>query len=735
MIEQIQCLTNLRQKLFVIERRTARKTAGSVLPFGIDAIDRHLPDGGLRLGGLHEIADAGPGQEHATAAGLMIAGILARLEGPVLWAAERADLFAPALVQAGLAADRVLHVDAPRAVPLVMEEGLRHGGFAGIVGELRRLDAVAARRLQLAAETAGVTAFALRRSRKPQDAALAAPIAAVTRWRVARLPSGPPVPEAPRLRGLAPALWRLDLIRCRGAEPASWTVEACDATGRLRLAAVMADRPLAETAGRWAAAPDSTLPVVTRVFDGRRWVIGGADAAAQAMGLRPGLPLAQAQAMRPGLTVIDADPAGDATGLRDIAVWCQRYAPLTAADPPDGIRFDCTGADHLHGGEAAMLADLRQRLARSGFTARAAVADTPGGAWALARHGNRPLVVVPPGGIATALAPLPVAALRLPAETVAALDRLGFSRVEQLAAAPRGPLVRRFGAGLMRQLDCALGTVFEPLEPVPPPTLIRQRLTFVEPLATAEAFATVIARLCRAVCDALARRGEGARRLDLVFERVDGTMQLLAVGTARPVRDPPHLARLLGERIETIDPGLGVEAMTLWVPLAEPAPAGQGDALTGAGGGGVDLAPLIDRLVARFGAAHVYRVAPVESDVPERSVARLAALSPPVVRSWPQALPRPLRLLTPPQPVEALALLPDQPPVAFTWRRVRHRVRRADGPERIFGEWWRRDGEMRAVRDYWAVEDERGDRFWLYRSGDGVAPETGNLAWFMHGIF
>ena len=485
------------------------------------------------------------------------------------------------------------------------------------------------------------------------------------------------------------------------------------------------------------AAPDNTIPVVTRSHDGRRWVIGAADAAAQKLGLRPGLPLAQAQAMQPGLSVIDADPAGDAGGLRDLAGWCQRYAPLTAADPPDGIRIDSTGADHLQGGEAAMLADLRDRLARSGFTAHAAVADTPGAAWAFARYGKRPVIVVPPGKATSALAPLPVAALRLPTETVAALDRMGFSRIEQLAAAPRGPLARRFGAGLMRQLDYVQGAVFEPLEPVPPQTLIRQRLAFVEPLLTAEAFATVIERLCRTVCAALERRGEGARRLDLVCERVDGTMQLVAIGTARPVREPVHLARLLGERIETIDPGLGVEAMTLWVPLAEAAPAGQGDVLAREGAG--DLGPLIDRLVARFGAAQVYRAAPVESDVPERSVARVAGLSPPlsqaVGRSWPVALPRPLRLLTPPQPVQAIALLPDQPPVAFTWRRKRHRVRRADGPERIFGEWWRRDGEMRAVRDYWAVENEIGERFWLYRSGDGVEPETGNLAWFVHGIF
>jgi protein ImuA len=249
MIQQIQNLTALRQTLSRLERGAATKTSRATLPFGIDAIDHHLPDGGLRLGALHELADTGPAVEHATAAGLMVSGILARLDGPVLWVAERADLFAPALAQVGLLPDRVLFVNAPRGVLLAMEEGLRHGGFAGVVGEVRRLDATASRRLQLAAESAGVTAFALRRSRYARDPALAAPIAAVTRWRIARLPSGPPVPHAPWVRGLAPAWWRLDLIRCRGADPASWTVEACDATGRLRLAADVADRPVAATPG------------------------------------------------------------------------------------------------------------------------------------------------------------------------------------------------------------------------------------------------------------------------------------------------------------------------------------------------------------------------------------------------------------------------------------------------------------------------------------------------------
>lgn len=470
------------------------------------------------------------------------------------------------------------------------------------------------------------------------------------------------------------------------------------------------------------------------MHDGRRMVIASADAAAQAMGLRAGMPLAQAQAMRPGLTVIDADTAADAAALRDLAIWCQRYAPLTAADPPDGIRIDSTGADHLHGGEAAMLADLLQRLVRNGLAARAALADTPAASWAMARHGPTPATIVPPGGTVPALAPLPVTALRLTTDVSAALDRVGLETIGQLAATPRGPLVRRFGEGLMRRLDHALGHSFEPLEPVPPTSLIRQRLTFAEPLLTGEAFTNIIARLTRAVAAGLERRGEGARRLDLVFERVDGRMQLITIGTARPVRDPPYLAKLLCEWLETVDPGLGVEAMTLWVPLAEPL-AGEQLRVLPSETQATDLGPLVDRLSNRFGAARVYRMAPVESDVPERSAERRAPLDPAPGLAWPSTLPRPVRLISPPQRVEALAILPDQAPAFFVWRRHRHRIHRADGPERIFGEWWRRDAEMRAVRDYWAVEDLDGRRFWLYRRGDGIERITGDLSWFLHGLF
>ena len=250
-------LDDLRATIARIERGGAAIGAGTAPPFGHAALDGALPGGGLGLGALHEVAGAGPDVEHGAAAALFITGTLARLCGPVLWVLERHDLFAPALAAVGLHPARVLHVEAgrPASVLLVMEEGLRTPGLAGVVGEVSgRLTLTASRRLQLAAEASGAVAFTLRRSRRHDDPALAEPSAAVTRWRIAALPSGPAVPDAPEVPGLARARWRLDLVRCRGGEPRSWIVEACDAQGRLGVAADLANGQAAPAPRRRASA-------------------------------------------------------------------------------------------------------------------------------------------------------------------------------------------------------------------------------------------------------------------------------------------------------------------------------------------------------------------------------------------------------------------------------------------------------------------------------------------------
>ena len=225
-----------------MEHATARpRRPALLLNPSIDAV---LPVGGLSLGALHEVAGAGPDTEHGAAAALFLAGILARQHGPVLWVVEHADLFAPGLAAAGLHPDRVIFAEAgkPDAVLQAMEEGLRQPGLAGVVGEVGgRLTLTASRRLQLAAETSGTVAFALRRSRKHDDPALAEPSAAVTAWRVAVLPSPPPLAHAPDTPGLGRQRWRLELVRCRGGKPSSWIVEACDATGCLGLVADAGD--------------------------------------------------------------------------------------------------------------------------------------------------------------------------------------------------------------------------------------------------------------------------------------------------------------------------------------------------------------------------------------------------------------------------------------------------------------------------------------------------------------
>jgi protein ImuA len=233
----------LRERIVRIERNHTPRPLPQSLSLGIEAIDKVLPTGGIRPGALHEAASAGPDTEHAAAATLFVAGILARLDGPVLWVLRQADLFAPGLAAAGLQPDRVVFAEAGKQVLPVMEEGFRHSGLSAVVAEhTGRLSLVASRRLQLAAEQAGILAILIRRSPSFDDPVLNEPTAAVTSWRIAALPSPPPLPHAPDTPGLGRARWRLDLTRCRGGEPGSWIVEACDATGRLGLVPDVSNR-------------------------------------------------------------------------------------------------------------------------------------------------------------------------------------------------------------------------------------------------------------------------------------------------------------------------------------------------------------------------------------------------------------------------------------------------------------------------------------------------------------
>jgi protein ImuB len=461
-------------------------------------------------------------------------------------------------------------------------------------------------------------------------------------------------------------------------------------------------------------------------------------AAAAAAGLRAGQPVADAQAILPDLLLRPAEPEADAAWLRDLALWALGLTPLPAVDPPDGLLLDATGLAHLHGGEeAALLRHAVARFALIGVTVRGALAGSAVAAGALARGGIEG--IVPPGGEEAAVAPLPLAALRLEEGAVAALHRMGIRRVGDALRLPRGPLARRFGAALVDRLDAAAGRHATPITPLRPPPEFSAARAFPEPILTREAIDATLDVLLRELCARLAEAGRGARRLVLLGFRVDGVVQEVAVGSGLAQRDPAHFARLFREPLERIAPGFGLERLVLEAPVTEALGDAQAalpgrDGVPAAETRRQALAQLLDRLSQRV---PVWRLAPRLSHWPERAVAPVGAFDPVPVpaASWPGTAPRPLRLLRRPVPLTALAALPDDPPLLLrTDRGAAWRVRRAEGPERIEPEWWRETRPGRAFRDYYRVELETGARLWVCRSGFTTA--AGGLArWWLHGRF
>lgn len=455
------------------------------------------------------------------------------------------------------------------------------------------------------------------------------------------------------------------------------------------------------------------------------------DARAAAEGLYPGQRLADARALVPELQAADADLVADVEALGRLADWCGRYTPWSAVDGEDGLSLDITGSAHLFGGEAALIADLTRRLASFGVTARAAAADTPAAAWAWARFGDED-PILNAGESGNRLAALPVEALRLAPATVEALRRLGLRRIGDVAVLPRAPLAARLGPALLARLDRAFGRAAEAISPRRPPALWRARLTFADGISRREDLDLATHELLTELCRALAADGRGARRLELALYRLDGTAQLLEIGTSRPTRDAKHLARLFVEPLGTVEPGFGIETMILGAAATDPLHAQQ-MALAAARTADhrEDLAPVLDRLQSRLGRQAVVRLVPVASHVPERAVTVTPALATGPARrwsadDWPMGRPRPVQLLAAPEPIavtEGAAA-----PTRFCWRRCEHRVAACEGPERIEPEWWRGTGEA-AARDYYWLQDSEGRRYWVYRV---AAPRAG---WYLHGLF
>jgi protein ImuB len=534
-----------------------------------------------------------------------------------------------------------------------------------------------------------------------------------------------------------------------------------------------AERPEAEQE-RSGIAP-ATRPFAAWAATGNRQLIVAANRPGREAGVVPGQTLADARAIAAGLVTAPVDERADARTLRRLAAWCRRYSPWTApigAYGP-GLWLDVTGCAHLFGGEESLCRAVVADLARAGFTARAGLAGTPGAAYALARCGHNGSsapagvafpVIAPAGGEAEALAPLPVAALRLAAGVVEGLGALGLRRIGDLYplvtnAIGRAGLARRFPAELLGRLDAALGQVFEPISPARPRARHLTRFIAPEPIHDPQAAARIMGRLIAGLAPMLAREGLGARRIALSAFRADGRRSRVVVGTARPVADAKTLGSLLGFQLGRLDLGPGADAFVLEAPAVEPLRTVQGqlgtEAITGAPSDVETkhrLAPLVEKLAARLGNDRLGRLALRSNHLPERAQSfehagtGLTGTVPTSAdgEAAPNLPPRPLRLLAPPVPVTAASQAPEGPPAWFRWRGAHHRIVHAEGPERIALDWWTLPGWQAdgigappgfddTIRDYWRVEDMSGARFWLYRAGlsHGGAPEH----WFLHGVF
>ena len=556
--------------------------------------------------------------------------------------------------------------------------------------------------------------------------------------------------------------------------------------------------------GREQVPADRPLALVASGAHGLE--ITAVNEAARALRVQAGAALADTRAALPTLITLPADASEDRVGLVRLVRWCGRYGPTRHLDGEDGMWIDITGVAHLFAGttvriengltgderrepvdagERALLGDLVERFARFGLTVRAGLADTLGGAHAVARFATSsasPVVIVPPGDAQHTLAALPVAALRLDADAIRLLERLGLRTIGQLYGLPRAALERRFrtlrskgaktavlAATVLRRLDQALGYHAEPRAPLIEVPEFAARLPFSDPLVTATGVEAALDWLCRDLAGTLARAGVGGRRFRLALYRTDGTIGEVTIGTSAPCRDEAHLRRLLGEKITDFDAGFGIDLMTLGASGVERLDAHQqgldGDAERARTAAG----RLVDRLSGRLGSNRVLRLRPHASHIPEMAQKRAPALGrgstvAPQAHAPPPSFHgfrhRPPFLLDPPEPIAVLAAVPEGAPMLITWRRVRRRIVRAEGPERIAPAWWESFAPPVArlpaaspdpgfTRDYYQVETATGGRYWVFRAGlyinemgEGETAEgfeTGSCRdraprWFMHGL-
>lgn len=470
------------------------------------------------------------------------------------------------------------------------------------------------------------------------------------------------------------------------------------------------------------------VPFVLAMQDHGRMVVAAANNHAQKQAIRTGTVVADARAIIPGIPVFDDKPGMAEQVLNAIGEYCIRYAPLVSIDLPDGLILDVSGCAHLWGGESNYLTVILNRFKKLGYHAGAGLADTIGAAWAIARFGNEKSIIAA-GEQEQALISLPAEALRLQPETLELLYKLGLKKVGSFINMPRSALRRRFGPELIQRLNQALGYEEETIQPIQVPVPWQERLPCLEPITTRTGIEIALERLLTALCKRLQREQKGVRTACFKCYRVDGKTEQVDIGTIRASINVSHLFKLFELKLDRIEPALGIELFILETPNVEDAPAVQEKLWEGSCGlEDARFSELLDRIAGKIGEGHIHRYLPAEHYWPERSFKPAESIHEIINTTWNLDRPRPIQVLSKPEPVQVTAPIPDYPPMLFRYKNKLHKIKKADGPERIEQEWWLQEGQH---RDYYAVEDEEGNRYWLFRSGHY---DEGH-EWFIHGFF
>jgi protein ImuB len=470
-------------------------------------------------------------------------------------------------------------------------------------------------------------------------------------------------------------------------------------------------------------------PFILRSPVNGRMIVTASNAPAQRAGIANGMAVADACAILPELHVLDDKADLPLRLLRRLGDWCIRFTPCVAVDPPDGLLFDATGCSHLWGGDQQYLDEITRRLRERGYDVRAAMSDTIGASWAVARFCSGD-TVVPAGGHREILFELPPEALRLDVEQVVLLRKLGLNRIGQIAPIARSTLRRRFGEIINNRIACACGLETEHIEPLQPVIIYQERLPCMEPIVTATGIEIALNQLLEPLLERLQRDQKGLRVALFKSYRVDGRTQQLKVETNRPTHSFSHIRKLFDPMLSSIEPALGIELFVLDAPRVEDQIPLQKILWQRRGGlEDVSLSELVDRLAGRFGAEAIKRYLPDEHYWPERSFRPAASLLEEPSTPWRDDRMRPVRLLPEPDAIEVAAPIPDYPPMLFRYRGEIHNIVKADGPERIEQEWWLQHGQH---RDYYRVEDEAGRRYWIFRLGHY---DDKTYHWFLHGFF